>query len=106
MYSFSRYVWLALPCYYEYGIMIDNIIIHNVQVSLYICSADLSLSYQGRSYFINPVNTSGEIPGMINEITYLVNQSLFDAKYNNVKINIGNALQEVLVAINITLSKT
>ena len=68
-----------------------------MQVSLYVCSVNLHLLCQGKSYSIDPIIMSNEIPGMINELTFAVNHSLFDKKYDEVTIYVDNALQSVLV---------
>ena len=64
-----------------------------MQVSLYVCSVNLQLLYQEISYPIEPVIMSNEIPGRISELTFVINHSLFDKKYDDVTIYIANALQ-------------
>ena len=70
-----------------------------MQVSLYVCSVNLSLLYQGMPYATNSFDMSNGIPGMISEVIFVVDHDLFDKKYG-VTISISNALR----AVNVTTS--
>ena len=45
------------------------------------------------------INVSNEIPGMISQLTFVVNESLIDRKYDNAIIFISNALHTVSVTM-------